>query len=269
MVSTRDKTIKKELVKYISSQGIKVNTVTKARGNKGFFREGRIDISRSLDDKSAIKTLVHEYAHYVNYILDKKIKSLEILFKEDSPELREELLSVTNFVDENSTCERLFQEKEEIQQNIKKLSNSIKSKCPEFKISEEFKPFKRYARWSDVSYLEKYDRVKLHSWFSYKTYSISNIRKDFPDIPDEFVDYIKLRSQQRKRSKISRRISKLNKYYAEPCELFARFIEGIYLDIDNTKMIAPKAFEQFSKLYNSGYYKGLNELFSILDIKII
>ncbi|MCM1265939.1 MAG: hypothetical protein NC200_07045, partial [Candidatus Gastranaerophilales bacterium] len=140
---------------------------------------------------------------------------------------------------------------------------------PDFKSSEEFKPFKRYAKWSNVSYLEKYDRVKLQSWFSHRLYSIANVRKDFPNIPDEFVDYLKLRSHQRKRAKISRRITKLNKYYAEPCELFARFIEGIYLDIENVKLLAPRAFEQFSLLYSGNYYKGLQDVFSILDIKII
>ncbi|MCM1265785.1 MAG: hypothetical protein NC200_06260, partial [Candidatus Gastranaerophilales bacterium] len=83
-----------------------------------------------LDDENAIKTLVHEYAHYVNYLLDKKVKNLEVLFKEDTPELREELLAVTHFVDKNATCHKLFNEREKLKQSIKKLSDSIKIKYP-------------------------------------------------------------------------------------------------------------------------------------------
>jgi hypothetical protein len=268
MVGTRDKTIKKELIKYISSCGIAVNTVTKARGNKGFFREGRIDISRTLDDSSAIKTLVHEFAHFVNYRLDNKINNLSVLFEEDSGALREELLAVTNFVDENSLCVKLNIEREKHKKNITNLSNSIKKVYPDFSLSKEFKPFKKYSRWSNVSYLEKYDRVKLLSWFSYKVYSISTVKKDFPNIPEEFVDYLKLKSEQRKRAKISRRITKLNKYYESSAELFARFIEGLYLDIDMVKQYAPTCFEHFSELYNKGYYDGLRGLFEILEINI-
>lgn len=268
MVSTRDKTVKKELVNYITSLGVKVNTVTKARGNKGFFKDGRIDISRTLDDSSAIKTLVHEFAHYVNFRLDKKIKNLEILFCSDDSKLKEELLAVTNFVDENSMCHSLHSEKEKLKSHIKKLAESIKDKYPEFSISEEFKAFKRYARWSNVSYLEKYDRVKLHSWFTHRIYSVASVRKDFPDIPDEFVSYLKLRSKQRKRAKISRRINKLNKYYSEPCELFARFIEGLYLDSDMVRELAPTAYNAFVELYNKDYYHGLKNVFTILGVEL-
>jgi hypothetical protein len=269
MVSTRNKTVvKQELINYISSLGLKVNTVTKARGNKGFFKEGRIDISKTLDDEMSIRTLVHEYAHFVNYKLDKKIKNLEILFKTEPENIIDELIAVTNRVDENSLCLHLHAERNKLKAGIKKLSDSIKVEYPDFKSTEDFKPFKRYSRWSNVNYLEKYDRVKLHTWFSSRIYSISNVRKDFPDIPDVFVNYLKLRSKQRKCAKISRRISKLNKYYAEPCELFARFVEGIYIDIDLVKELAPTAFECFYKLYNDGYYVGLREIYGILEVSI-
>lgn len=269
MVGTRDKTlIKNELIRYISSLGIEVKTETKARGNKGFFKEGRIDISKTLDDESAVKTIVHEFTHYINYKLDKKLKSLEILFGEESQEIKEELLSVTMFVDKNSNCEKLNKERENLKAKIEELLEEIKSNFPDYSADEDLKEFKRYAKGTDLIYLEKYDKVKVRSWKSDKTYSLSDIKTDFPDIPDVFVAYLNLKSKQRKRAKISRRITKLNKYYNEPCELFARFVEGIYLDIDKVKELAPNTYEKFLEKYNSHSYKFMPELFSILGVII-
>lgn len=269
MVSTRDKTvIKKDLVDYISSLGLIVKTATKARGNKGFFREGRIDVSKKLDDESCLRTLVHEYAHYVNYCLDKNINNLEILFKDNSDELREELQNVTNYVDENALCHKLYNEREKLKNDIKKLTAEIRKVYPDFKPSEDFKPFKKYTRWSDASYLEKYDRVKIHSWFSHKVYSVASVRNDFPDMPESFISYIRLRSKQRKRAKISRRITKMTKYYSEPCELFARFVEGLYMDFGVVVDIAPLAYEKFKSLYDEDYYVGLKHVFSILGVDL-
>ena len=269
MASTRNATlIKSELIRYISSLGIVVNTVTKARGNRGFFKEGRIDVSKTLDDESALRTLIHEFAHYINYKLDKKLKHLDVLFGEDSETIRDELLEVTLFVDENAHCKKLNAEREKLKFEIKTLADSIKNTYPKFSLSEDFKEFKRYSRFSDVRYLEKYDRVKIQNLFSAKIYSLSTVKRDFPDISEPFVSYLKLKSKQRRRAKISRKIGRLNKYYNEPCELFARFVEGIYLDIDTVKNIAPYAFEKFMELYNNNKYEGLRELFSIIGIVI-
>lgn len=265
MVSTRDETlIINEIIRYLSSLGIEVKTATKARGNRGFFKEGRIDISKTLDDKNALRTLVHEFAHYVNYKLDDKLKSFEILFGEKTESKLDELQMVTAFVDENSLCKKLNQEREHLKLKIKDLSNTIKKTHPEFSLSEEFKAFKKYSRWSNIGYLEKYDRVKVHSIMSNKIYSISTVKDDFPDIPEAFVNYLQLKSHQRKRTKITRRITKLNKYYNEPCELFARFIEGIFLDSEKIKDIAPQSYQVFLEKYNKNYYPHLRELFSII-----
>ncbi|MCD8378275.1 MAG: hypothetical protein LUB59_05755 [Candidatus Gastranaerophilales bacterium] len=269
MASTRNKTIiKKELVKYITSLGLKVNTLTKARGNKGFFKENRIDVSRNLDDAACIKTLIHEYAHFVNYRLDKKIKSLEVIFKSDDKILHDELLSVTGYVDENSQCRTLYIEREKLKKVIKDLTTEIRKSYPKFKPNEPLKEFRRYARWSDAKYLEKYDRVKIHSWFSEKIYSISTVKKDIPDLPQVFIDYIKLKSKIRQRTKITRRISKLNRYYSEPCELFARFVEGLYLNADKIKYMAPNAYGNFMELYKKDYYYGLKRVFSIAGTEL-
>ena len=73
---------------------------------------------------------------------------------------------------------------------------------------------------------------------------------------------------QRQRDRITRKISKLNRYYLEPTELFARFIEGIYIDMENIKDIAPQTFQIFKELYSKNYYKGMREIFSIVDLII-
>ena len=269
MVGTRNSTlIKDELIRYITSLGLTLNTVTKARGNRGFFKDGRIDVSKTLDDKSAIRVIVHEFAHYVNYNLDKSLKSLEAVFGLNSDELREELISVTAFVDENSTCKKLNSQREKLKTEIKSLTDDIKEVYPNFSATEKFKEFNNYSRWSDLRYLEKYDRVKVNSIVTSKTYSIKDVKKDFPDISDTFVDYLNLKSKQRKYSKISRRISKLNRYYNEPCELFARFVEGLYMDIDEVKILAPTAYKIFIEKYNKNFYKGMPELFSIIRLII-
>ena len=269
MASTRNSAlIKSELIRYISSLGITVNTITKARGNKGFFKEGRIDVSKTLDDFSAIRVLIHEFAHYSNYKLDKSFKSLDPLFGDSSSILTEELMNVTKFVDKNSIAGKLNAEKERLTEEIKRNTESIKSTYPNFALTEDFKPFKKYARWSDVKYLEKYDRVKVSSLSSEKLYTIATVKEDFPVIDDEFVAYLNLRSNQRKRAKISRRITKLEKYYSEPCELFARFIEGIYIDMDRVKELAPNTFELFVERFNKNHYFGLREIFSIVRILI-
>ena len=267
MAGSRSTTlIKDELIRYISSLGLTVKTVTKARGNKGFFKEGRIDVSKKLDDISAVKVLVHEFAHYINYKLDNKLKKLDLLFGEDNEQIRKELIAVTKFVDSNARCLILNAERDKLKLNIRNLTDTIKNIYPKFSLSNDFKEFKRYAKWSDLRYLEKYDRVKVQSWFSYKIYSLSNVRRDFPEIPEVFVDYLNLKSQQRKRAKISRRIAKLNKYYSEPCELFARFVEGLYIDADKVRELAPNVYNCFMIRYKNNYYADLREVFAILGV---
>lgn len=270
MVSTRNKTdIKDELIRYILELGIDIKTKTKARGHNGFFKEGRIDISKSLDEHSFIKTALHEFGHYIHFCFDDKFKNAYYLFDCEIEPLLDELMCVTNFVDENSLCKKLVGEREKIKKSIKDLTASIRQVYPKFNPSEKLKQFSRYAMWSNLSYLENHDRVKLVSWFSSKIYSISNVRKDFPNIPDVFVNYLKLKSKQRKRARITNKISKLNKYYSNPSELFARFIEGLYLDCDMVKALAPTAYERFLTLYENNYYPHLKKVFEIVGVEII
>lgn len=269
MVSTRNSTlIKDELIRYMSSLGLTVNTLTKARGNRGFFKEGRIDISKILDDKTSIRVMVHEFAHYIHYELDKSLKGLDVVLKEDNENLREELYSVTAFVDKNASFTKLKTKQNDLKSQIQYLTEEIKQQYPQFNPCEKFKEFNNYSKHSDLKYLEKYDRVKINSFTTEKDYSIKNIKKDFPNIPDVFVNYLNLKSKQRTYSRISRRIAKLKKYYSEPCELFARFIEGLYMDLEKVKILAPNSYEIFKELYIKNYYQGLPEIFSIVEVII-
>ena len=80
-------------------------------------------------------------------------------------------------------------------------------------------------------------------------------------MPIAFCAYIRLKSYQKKQSKISSRINKCTKYYEKPTELFARFIEGLYKDREWVEAIAPNVTKQFYDLLKTGYYFELDKIF--------
>lgn len=257
-----------ELIKYFKSLGLTVHTTTKARGHQGFFLKNRIDISKNIPESRLVPTLLHEFAHYIHSKLEPDMNktggSLEILFQSNNPIYKGELIKVTNFVDNNSLCIRLFEHKDRVKQKIKEYEAEVKNHYPKFMRSKKFKEFDRYIKRSNARYLLKYDRVKLiEGGFFKKTtklYSIDNIERDFIDMPPAFVAYIRLHSYQKKQARISARINKYKKYYEKPCELFARFVEGIYLDKEWVEAIAPNVSRQFFDLLKSGYYMELEHV---------
>ena len=181
----------------------------------------------------------------------------------------EELLNVTKFVDENSKCEKLFIHKEIVKKKIKVLDDKIKKDFPNFKRSKPFREFNKAIRGTNLKYLLKYDRVRIMPWFLFgkeEILSINNLEKDFPNLKPSFIDYIRLKSFLRKQNRISGRIAKIQKYYKRPTELFARFTEGLFLDNNKVKELAPKAYKRFFELLNSGYYKELKNVFQMLSI---
>ena len=145
--------------------------------------------------------------------------------------------------------------------SILDCENIIKSRYPLFQRSKKFKEFDKYIRKSQAKYLLKYDRVKVvEGGFFRKTvkmYSIDNIEADFPDMPKAFVSCIRLKSLQRKQSRISARINRYKKYYEKPTELFARLVEGLYIDKEWVEAIAPNVTRQFFDLLHDGYYLEL------------
>ena len=254
----------KELVKYFRSLGIEVHTSTKARGHQGFYIKNRIDISKNIPDYRKAPTLIHEFAHYIHSQIEPGMEktggTLQAILKVDTPEIREELIDVTHFVDKNSLCKKLEYHKTLIKEKIKQYENIIKEDYPKFQRSKQFKEFEKYIKKTDAKYLLKYDKVKLLKGFwlpKVKIYSIDTLEKDFTDIPKAFAAYIRLKSYQRKQSRVSARINKSKKYYSKPAELFARFVEGVYLDKEYVQSIAPTTYEQFKKLLNENYYKEL------------
>lgn len=258
----------KELIKYVKSLGLEVHTSTKARGHHGFFLKNRIDVSKNIPEHRKIPTLIHEFAHYIHSKIEpdmvKTGGTLETLFKSDNPQIEKELLEVTHFVDDNSLCKRLENHKLLIKQKIKEYEAVIKSDYPKFMRSKRFKEFEKYIKKSDAKYLLKYDRVKLIKGLwnrSSKIYTIDNLEKDFTDMPKAFAAYIRLRSYQKKQTRVSARINKNKKYYSKPTELFARFVEGLYLDEEYIQTLAPTAYKQFKDLLDNGYYKELAKLF--------
>ncbi len=257
---------KKELINYFKSLGLTVHTSTKARGHQGFFLKNRIDISKNIPENRIIPTLLHEFAHYIHAKIEPDMNrtggTLTMLFKEDNPIFMDELIKVTNFVDQNSLCVRLYEHKDRVKSKIKEYENIIKMYYPKFLRSKKFKEFDKYIKKSNARYLLKYDRVKLiQGGFFRKTiklYTIDNLEKDFTDMPKAFAAYIRLKSFQKKQSRISARINKYKKYYERPTELFARLIEGLYLDKEWTEAIAPNVTEKFYELLKNGYYYELS-----------
>lgn len=261
-------TTESNLIEYFKSLGLRVNTTTKARGHLGFFLDGRIDISKNTPKDRIISTLLHEFSHYIHSKLEKDIAkkggSLEVIFnQEDTSKIFDELVEVTHFVDKNSLHERLSAHKELVKSKIKQLDSEVKKEYPKFQRSKKFKELDRIVKKSNARYLLKYDRVKIKGWLFQKTkiFSIDNIEIDFPELKPSVIAFIRLKSYQKKLSRISQRINKLNKYYERPTELFARFVEGLYESKSDVENIAPIATERFFELLKRGYYKELSYVF--------
>ena len=264
--------IEKELITYFENLGLDVHTSTKARGHQGFFLHKRIDVSKNISKERKIPTLVHEFAHYIHSIIEPRMErtggTLEFIFNDENVEVyQKELLKVTDFVDANSRCEKLEHHKKLIKSKIIEYEDIIKARYPKFMRSKKFKEFDKYIKGSKAKYLLKHDRVKLISGILFKKieiYTIDSIEKDFVDIPREFAAYIRLKSCQKRQARVSARINKLKKYYARPTELFARFVEGLYLDPDRVRSVAPQTYKRFYELLEDDYYPHLSRIFEIL-----
>ena len=258
----------KDLIKFLRSIGLEVHTSTKARGHQGFYIKNRIDISKNISSERFIPTLLHEFAHYIHSQIEPFMEntggSLEVIFDDNNIEFYEkELIEITKIVDKNSKFEKLLNHKNLVKDEIKKYENIIKKHYPKFMRSKKFKEFDKYIKGSNAKYLLKHDRVKLITGgYRAKTeiFSIDNIEKDFCDMPEAFAAYIRLKSCQRRQSRISSRINRLEKYYSKPTELFARFVEGLYINAETVKKIAPNSYKRFFDLMNSGYYKELSKI---------
>ena len=162
MVSERNRIV--NLVKYLESCGITINIAkNKARGHRGYFKAigdaFRIDIARGLSEDAVLRTLAHEFAHYVHYNYDKTLQSLDFIF-EESEALLEELISITVEIIPKHNVKPLFDLKKKIKDEIAILTEQILSIKPDFNYKKDTTFFENKIKKSSLKYLLKYDNVK-------------------------------------------------------------------------------------------------------------
>lgn len=252
------------MISFVSGLGLTVNTKTKARGHQGFFIQNRIDISSTLSDKRKIEVLIHEFTHYIHAKIDplalKNQADLSVIFpNSDIKKIENELYNVTRFLEKNKAISKLTEQKAQISDEIKTYSKLIKLEYPDFKRSNPYKPIEKIIKKTDTKYLLKYDRVQVKTLFLGKTnfYSIKTINDDFPNLKESYKNYIMLKSKQRLLRRISNRINRLNKYYKKPTELFARFVEALFIDTNAVSQIAPYTYLVFCKELTNNKYLEL------------
>ena len=246
------------LKEYLSSLGINVNIgKNKARGHKGVFMRSfnnyRIDISDNVSEENVISVVLHEFAHYIHYSGDKTLKKLDFIFEDFNDDIKEELIKITVNEVPKDFATALYSKKAILGDEIKALVKKIKFYEPDFKLSEKYKKYENKISYP-FNYLLKYDRVK----FGGKLYSVEKL-KDYP-LSEVEILYLLIKSKQRAIKRINARISRLNKYYKSPSELFARFISSYYTNPCYTSETAPIACSVISKTENP-YIKKLNNIF--------
>ncbi len=248
MVGKRDRIL--ELTEYLESCGISVNIAkNKARGNKGFFKASgnnfRIDIAKGQSEDSIIRTLAHEFAHFVHYKNDKSLKNLDFIF-EDSKIVLEELISATVKMIPKKTIKPLFDLKEAIKEEI----TDLKTRLETMEYNEELLVEK--IKKTSLKHLLKYDRVKVLEGFGVKYYNVESLGNETD------VDiYLKLLSKKRALKRLNSKMNRLNKYYNSPTELFARSFELYISDKMQLKSTAPTVYSCYEKLMESGKQKIL------------
>ena len=246
------------LKEYLSSLGISLNIgKNKARGHKGIFMRSfnnyRIDISDNVPEGNVISVVLHEFAHYIHYSGDKTLKTLDFFFDDFNDDIKEELIKITVNEVPKDFASALYSQKNGLSDEIKTLAKEIKLYESDFKLSEKYKKYEKRISYP-YRYLLKYDRVK----FGGKFYSVEKL-KDYPLSEDEIL-YLLIKSKQRAISRINSKISRLNKYYNSPSELFARFIASYYTNPEYTLVTAPLSSSVIKNTDNP-YIKKLNNIF--------
>ena len=261
MVSKRNRT--SSLTEYLNSIGIDINIgKNKARGNKGLFKVAgnkfRIDISKNLTEDASIRTLVHEFAHFLHYKNDKSLKSLEFIFGANWEEYSDELINLTVDLIPKASISPIFEQKNKIKLEIKTISNAIKSNRPDFLSSKPYKQIEQKILKLGYKSLLKYDKVRYLTFTGIKNLSIDTI-----NIDSELKLYLQLKSKQRIQKRINSKISSLNKYYNSPTVLWARALEYCIFEPEKTLKIAPNIFRLIDKKIASN---ELEELASVVNI---
>ena len=256
MASERNRII--ELKEYLSSLGISVNIgKNKARGHKGIFmhrlNDFRIDVSEGVSDENILSVILHEFAHYIHYCYDNTLRSLNFIFCDYTDEIKEELIKITIHEIPKDYASSFYTKKSILNEEIKEIVKNIKKYEPEFKVSEKNKAIEKNITYP-FNYLLNYDRVRFGS----KLFSIDRLN-DY-SLGEKEIYYILLKSKQRAVKRINAKISRINRYYNNPTELFARFIDSYYTKPEYTKKTAPIAYSVIAKSKNP-YIEKLNNIF--------
>ena len=246
MVSERNRVL--ELTSFLENLGIEINIKkNKARGNKGFFRVAnrnyRIDISKNIHESEILKTLTHEFAHFIHYNYDKTLKNLDFLFDSSDKIIWDELIEITVESIPKSSIEPLFKQSEATKQEIKALESKIKDVYPQFTANSSVKYIDDFLKKSELYYLTKYDNVKILNGFSSKVISIANIDEACVNTPLAIKEYLVLKSRQRYLKRVNSKISRLNRYYNSPTELFARAVENYFINKELLYQKAPNTLK--------------------------
>lgn len=254
-----------DLIEYIESCGVQVNIgKNKAQGNKGFFKvingTFRIDISKGLSDDVVIRTLVHEFSHYLHYINDKTLKSLEFFAGENWDILIEELIELTVEAIPKASIAPLFEAKDKTLIDIKLLETHLLEINPNYFEEKNTKRLEKELEKAGYLPLLKYDRVKILGLLGYKLITIDNVI----NISHEAELYLKMKSKERYLKRINSRISRLNKYYNSPTELFARAMEMYVFNRDKVFQKAPEFFSIVERVVVTKKIPELNRLLQIL-----
>ena len=245
MVSERNRIV--ELSNFLNSIGLEVNIgKTKARGNNGvFIRKGscyRIDISKAVAQSKIESVILHEFAHYIHSLYDKNLSDLSFIFGKVSDIELEELLKVTVQEVPKEFAQELCLQKDLITKDVKKIAESLNEIYPSFKLSSPCKEIERLMS-RPLKYLLKYDQVMYNN----QIYSIQLLEAS-GSVSNEILLYLKLKSKQRLLRRLTNKISKLNKYYNNPSELFARFFGLYFTNNILSKELAPSISKKMSDI---------------------
>lgn len=270
MVSERNRIL--DCIKYLEDLGIQVNIgKNKARGNKGYFKVQNksffsIDVAEGLNEESVLRVLTHEFAHFIHYQYDSSLQTLEFIFPNLDDALIEEMINLTIDCIPKKSVAPLFEKKAELKKEIDSLKRAIIKTYPNFKLSIKHKELENIIKRSEAKYLLKYDKVKVWHGLFLKTYSIENIKKEFPLLPDAAIAYIKIKSNQRYLKRINNKIHRLNKYYNTLTELFARTLEMYVFEKEKINELAPNITNLLNNTINSEKIIQLNNFIKMLKL---
>ncbi|MCQ2739708.1 MAG: hypothetical protein MJ237_05720 [bacterium] len=268
MVGKRNKFI--ELVKFVESNGLTLNIAkNKALGHKGFFKakngDLRIDIAKGLDEDAIVRTIIHEFIHYVHYSYDKTLSSLDFIFKGYESYNEEDLLKLTVETIPKSSVSPLFEMKNNLHNSINVYYSELHSVYPDFKLSKPYCKLEKSLRHTDLRYLLSYDKVAVYKGFEKVFYSIKDLDNDFQNIGNDIKTYIKLKSAQRALKRVNNRISRLNKYYNSPTELLARSMELYYTSPHIVKEMTPDLYKIYEDVMNTNKIPLLTSLLRVME----